>query len=173
MTVAYRAATADDAEAIAGLFAASFTATFGHLYRAQDLADFLAAMTADRFRAEIADPRFHFRLAEDGGKLAGYIKLGPPDLPVDTPPGTIQLYQLYVLAPWQGAGIARALTDWALETAAAHDAKHIQLSVYIDNHRARRFYERYGFAAVGRYHFMVGAHADEDIVMRRTLMDTE
>jgi ribosomal protein S18 acetylase RimI-like enzyme len=50
---------------------------------------------------------------------------------------------------------------------------HIQLSVYIDNDRARRFYERYGFAAVGRYHFMVGAHADEDIVMRRTLTDTE
>jgi len=172
MTLAYRAATAGDAAAIAALFATSFTATFGHLYRGQDLADFLATMPAGRFREEIADARFHFRLAEGAGELAAYIKLGPPDLPIETPAETIQLYQLYVLAPWQGTGIARALTDWAFETAAEQGAKHIQLSVYIDNHRARRFYERYGFAAVGRYHFMVGDHADEDIVMRHTIADT-
>jgi ribosomal protein S18 acetylase RimI-like enzyme len=171
MSMTYRAASVDDADAIAAVFAQSFTATFGHLYHPQDLDDFLSAMTADRFRAEVADARFLFRLAEDNGELAGFIKLGPPDLPVETPPGTIQLYQLYLLAPWQGAGIARALMDWALETAAGQGAKHIQLSVYIDNHRARRFYERYGFAAVGRYHFMVGAHADEDIVLRHEIMD--
>ena len=90
---------------------------------------------------------------------------------METPPGTVQLYQLYVLAPWQGAGIARVLMDWALQTAARNAARHIQLSVYIDNHRARRFYEGYGFVAVGRYHFMVGDHADEDIVLRYTLGD--
>jgi ribosomal protein S18 acetylase RimI-like enzyme len=171
VTVTYRAAGSEDAKAIAALFAASFTATFGHLYRPQDLADFLASMTAQRFSEEVADPRFHFRLAEDGGELAGYIKLGPPDLPVETPPDTIQLYQLYVLGPWQGAGIARTLMDSALQTAAGHAARHIQLSVYIDNHRARRFYEGYGFAAVGRYQFMVGDHADVDIVLRHTLGD--
>ena len=38
--------------------------------------------------------------------------------------------------------------------------------MYVDNHRARRFYERYGFEAVGRYTFMVGNHADEDHLMR-------
>jgi hypothetical protein len=32
-----------------------------------------------------------------------------------------------------------------------------------------RFYERRGFAAVGRYDFMVGNHADEDIIMRLQL----
>ena len=39
--------------------------------------------------------------------------------------------------------------------------------VFVDNHRARRFYARYGFEAVGRYDFMVGNHADEDIIMRK------
>ena len=43
------------------------------------------------------------------------------------------------------------------------------LSVYVDNHRARRFYARNGFEDRGRYAFMVGAHADEDRLMRRML----
>ena len=55
---------------------------------------------------------------------------------------------------------------WVLAEAAGRGAEEIYLSVFIDNPRARRFYERYGFEAVGRYDFMVGSHADEDIVMR-------
>ena len=57
----------------------------------------------------------------------------------------------------------------ALEFARSKTARHIQLSVYVDNHRARRFYERYGFEGEGRYAFMVGNHADEDIIMRLEL----
>ena len=59
--------------------------------------------------------------------------------------------------------------DWAIATARARGAQDLFLSVYVDNHRARRFYERYGFERVGRYQFMVGAHADEDDLMRLAL----
>jgi diamine N-acetyltransferase len=173
MTIDYRAAERDDAPAIAHVFQTSFVDTFGHLYRQEDLEDFLVTMTPDRFRAEIDDDRYLFRLAFDAAQLVGYIKLGPPQLPVDTPPDSIELSQLYVLKDWHGAGIAASLMDWAVATARARGAKHIQLSVYVDNHRARRFYERYGFHAVGRYDFMVGSHADEDIVLRHVVMQAD
>lgn len=168
---AYRDAVMADSANIAEIFRQTFVDTFGHLYPPDDLAAFLMTMTADRFRQEIADPRFVFRIAESDGAPVGYIKLGPPGLPVETPPDTIELCQFYILPAWQGAGAARVLMDWALATAAARGAKHLQLSVYIDNHRARRFYERYGFTAVGRYDFMVGTHADEDVVLRHVVLD--
>ena len=61
------------------------------------------------------------------------------------------------------------MMDWVLAEARGRGADEIFLSVFIDNIRAQRFYDRYGFEAVGRYDFMVGTHADEDIVMRLAL----
>lgn len=171
--ITYRDGTPADAEAIASLFARSFTDTFAHLYSPEDLSDFLSGKTAARFAEELCDARFHFRLAEDDGVPAGYVSLGPPQLPVETPLDTIELKQLYLLKPWHGTGVAVELMEWALTAVRENGARHIQLSVYIDNHRARRFYERYGFAEIGRYDFMVGSHADEDIILRHAILDRE
>ena len=55
--------------------------------------------------------------------------------------------------------------------ARAQGARELYLSVYVDNHRARRLYERYGFTFVAPYAFMVGAQADEDHIMRLALED--
>ena len=173
MSLTYRDGSQADADRVACLFRQSFIDTFAHLYRAEDLEAFLATKTADHFRDELADDRFEFILAEDDGELAGYVKLGPPELPVETPPDTIELCQLYVLKAWHGSGVAAALMDRALERVRRKRARHVQLSVYVDNQRARRFYERYGFHPVGRYDFMVGSHADEDIVLRHIVMQAD
>lgn len=164
-----RDARPEDAPAIATLFAQSFTDTFGPLYEPADLASFLAGADAAAFGAELADPDFDFQLAEAGDSLAGFVKLGPPSLAVEPAPGSLELRQLYVLGPWQGSGIAARLFDWTAERARRRGAHHLQLSVYVDNHRARRFYERRGFAIVGRCDFMVGEHRDDERVMRLAL----
>ena len=173
MNIHYRDGTSSDAQAIASVFASSFTDTFGHLYPSEDLETFLAGMGSDRFLAELADPGFAFILAFDDGQLAGYVKLGPPELPVETPPDTIELCQLYIDRQWHGTGVAAGLMERALARVHERGGRHIQLSVYVENHRARRFYERYGFHAVGRYDFMVGSHADEDIVLRHVVMQAD
>ena len=59
--------------------------------------------------------------------------------------------------------------DWALAEAATRGVEEMYLTVFTENHRARRFYDRYGFIPVGRYDFMVGSHADEDIIMMKAL----
>ena len=169
--IRYRDATEDDAAAVSALFCISFTETFGTLYAPDDLAAFLDSLSPEAFAKEISDPAYAFLLAEeaDDGRLAGFVKLGPPNLPIDTPPDTIELRQLYVLGPWQGEGIAAALADWAFAEGRRRRKHHMQLSVYVDNRRARRFYEKRGFVEVGAYRFKVGDHVDDDRVMRVAL----
>jgi ribosomal protein S18 acetylase RimI-like enzyme len=170
MSVAYRDGRPGDGPALSDLFCESFAATFGHLYAEADLAAFLCKMDADAFEGELASSYFAFRLAEEeDGRLGGYAKLGPNDLPGEAPPATLELYQLYLRAGWHGTGVARCLMDWVLAEARRRGATHLQLSVYVDNHRARRFYEKYGFEEVGKYVFMVGNHADDDRIMRLEL----
>jgi diamine N-acetyltransferase len=164
-----RPAAVADAPAITDLYTRAFTATFGHLYSAEDLTAFLAGKTVALFAAELADPAFAAVVAENGPRLLGFLKLGPPTLPGDTPPDSIELHQLYVDEAAKGEGVGPALYDWGIAEARRRGARHMQLSVYVDNARARGFYERRGFAKVGDYHFMVGNHADHDEVMRLAL----
>ncbi len=170
MTATLRMPTVADAGAIAVIMRECFTATFGHLYDPADLASFLDGLTLERWQAEIADPAFAFLLAEEQeGRAVGFAKMGPHSLPV-TPAGPmIELRQLYVLGSQQGTGLARRMMDRVIATARDRGAQELFLSVYVDNHRARRFYERYGFEEIGTYAFMVGKHADEDHLMRLVL----
>ena len=167
--VKYRDATAGDLTAIDRVFRQSFCDTFAHLYQEEDLASFLSDFTADAWADEFADPSYRFRVAEEGGEVVGYVKLGPSALPVETDKRAIELRQIYVLKEHHGSGLARVLSEWAIQEARALGAEELYLTVYVDNYRARRFYDRYGFEAVGRYDFMVGNHADEDIIMRKAL----
>ena len=165
----YRDASADDLPAIDRIFRTSFCDTFAHLYSAENLNAFLAKFTPEAWRGEFDDPGYAFRIAEEGGRAAGYVKLGPLTLPVEPDASAMELRQLYLLKGHHGTGIARELMDWALTEAKRRGAQEIYLTVYIDNHRAKRFYERYGFVEVGQYNFIVGNQADHDIIMKKLL----
>jgi len=167
--VVWRDATAGDAALVAEIGRRSFVETFGQLYSPENLAAFLANHNEENWRRELSDPAFAVRLGFVDGETAAYVKLGPPSLPFEVKGPTIELRQFYVLKPWQGAGLAGEMMDWVAAEARRRGAAELYLSVFIDNHRARRFYERYGFEAVGRYDFMVGTHADEDVIMRLKL----
>jgi GNAT superfamily N-acetyltransferase len=169
VNVTYRPATEADLSAVDALFRASFADTFAHLYQPEDLAAFFAQFTAEAWLTEFTDPGYAFRLAEADGMTVGFVKLGPPSIPIDSNAERIELRQIYVEKAWHGRGIARELIDWSIAEAKQRGAAELYLTVYIDNHRARRVYDRYGFQPMGSYAFMVGNHADEDVIMRLSL----
>ncbi|WP_242148157.1 GNAT family N-acetyltransferase [Sphingomonas sp. BAUL-RG-20F-R05-02] len=168
--ITYRDARAADAAALSAMARQSFVETFGTLYSPSDLATFLDdAFGANGLAAQLSDPEFTVRLAVEGDAIIAFAKMGPVTFPGEWRPDAIELYQFYVLAPWQGQGIAQEMMEWAIFHARDHGAREIILSVYVDNHRARRFYERYGFEEIGAYAFQVGETIDDDRLMRLAL----
>ena len=168
--IAYRNATPADGAVLGGLARATFIETFGTLYSLENLGRFLGEGSDAAYTAELADPGIEARFAETDGVPIGFAKIGPLKMPAPgAAVGGLELRQLYVFKPWQGAGLAAVLMQWALDRAKARGAPELWLSVFTQNARARKFYSRYGFAEIAPYAFMVGDQPDEDILCRVTL----
>ena len=169
--VSYRNAASTDAAALATLARETFVATFAHLYPAADLNAYVAqTYGVDIQRKEICDPARATRLAITDEGLVGYCGVGEMKLPFDVGARrAFELRTLYVVEAMKGAGVAARLMDWALDIARARAAQDMYLGVYGENHRAQRFYKRYGFEIVGRYDFPVGATLDDERIMRLRL----
>ena len=169
--IAYRDAVPADGAELAAMARRSFTDTFGTLYRPEDLAVFLDQTFGETgLPAQLSDPAFTVRVAVDAaGEIVGFAKIGPVAFPGDWSATAIELHQLYVRGDQHGAGVGPALMDWAIDVARADGRTEMILSVYVDNHRAHRFYQRYGFVEIGRYVFMVGEQPDDDRIMRLVL----
>ncbi len=60
------------------------------------------------------------------------------------------LFAICVEPSAQGTGVASAVMTAYLDKERRHGAHRVQLSVFTDNARAIRFYEREGWRAVGR-----------------------
>lgn len=169
MTIRYRDGQPGDGVAISALFCKAFTDTFGHLYSTENLSMMLADRTPAIFEERLGSRDWAFRLAEEDGALIGYATGGENELPGVTLGPTWELHHLYLDPAAKGRGIADVLFAWVCDEARRRDYAYLQLSVFVDNHRARRFYQKRGFEEVGKYVFMVGNHEDDDRVMRLTL----
>jgi ribosomal protein S18 acetylase RimI-like enzyme len=167
-----RPATAADTAALSQLGTESFVAAFGDMYQPGDLADFLAQTKSEAaIAAQIADPAGPIQLATRGGQMLGYCKLGLSCGWPEFARGkkVMELKQLYLDAAATGLGIGGLLMDWAIAECTAHGADEIQLSVFSGNHRAQRFYARYGFEKIADVTFKVGQQIDHEFLFARTI----
>ncbi len=169
MSISYRDGEPSDGAAVSGLFRSAFTATFAHLYSQENLDYLLAQRSPESFEALVNDGEWAFRLAEEDGVLLGYTMLGPNELPGELIGPTWELHHLYLDEAAKGRGISEVLMEWGKDEARARGYEYLQLSVFIDNHRARRFYDKRGWVEVGKYEYRVGDHVDDDRVMRLAL----
>ncbi len=167
MTITYRTPGPEDAEALAELARTSFNEAFAHLYTAENLNAFLNEYKVpSAFARALADGRHIFRVAEEGGRLVGYCKIGR-DITLDLAPEWrhgVELKELYLRAEVQSRGVGAALMDWALTEAHSLAAPTISLSVWSENFGAQRFYQRYGFGHIGDTTFVVGEHIDAEFL---------
>ena len=167
--VRLRAAVPGDAAALAELAARTFAATFAEFTPPADLAAFLVATYgAAQHGAEIADPDVATVLAVAGETIVGFVQVRhgspPPCVAAD---GAIELGRLYVDGTHHGRGVAAQLMEAAVRRAGDAGASLLWLGVFEHNHRAQRFYRKWGFRPAGSGVFMVGDDAQRDLIMAR------
>ena len=137
-----RRARPEDAAAVAAVHVRTWQAAYEHVFGAERLA---AIDVASRRRfAERGIERGGVWVAEDGGRIVGFVSIGDSRGAADEG----ELYAIYVLPEAWGSAAGRGLMAAAVEALRGVYPTAI-LWVLDDNPRARRFYEREGWELDG------------------------
>lgn len=165
----FRRATLDDADAVAALAAMLIRQAYEDLIPGVGIEAYIAqAFSTARVKSDLADETIVTLLAEDEdtGNAVALTQLRSTQVPVPSPiDANVELWRFYLERSWHGSGLAQRFMHEAGQAAAAMDAHGVWLSVWEDNPRAIRFYEKVGFMQVGFHEFPVGETAYRDAVM--------
>ncbi len=83
----------------------------------------------------------------------------------------MRLHKLYVSAEALGTGVGAALMRAGIDWAGREGHETMWLGVWEHNHRARAFYERWGFRTVGTETFRLGSDDQVDLLMELRLAE--
>jgi len=152
MPVTARAATVDDARAIAEIHVAGWR----FAYRGQMPDELLASLSVDereekrkQWLREPPTPEHRTWVAEaPDGRIAGFAISGP-ERAEGPAAGRAEIYAIYVDPARIGSGVGRALFEWSVGDLQVRGFVDVVLWVLDTNARARRFYEAAGMAADG------------------------
>ncbi|WP_328328684.1 GNAT family N-acetyltransferase [Kribbella sp. NBC_00382] len=138
MTVTLRAATAGDADAIASIWYSGWGD--GHLGNVPD--ELVAIRTKESFWERVPARIPDTTVALAGDQVAGFVMVVGDEVE-----------QVYVSGEHRGSGIAGTLIAEAERQVKANGHDEAWLAVATGNARARRFYERSGWADAGAFDY--------------------
>ena len=149
MTLAIRPARPEDYEALCALF--------------DELDEFHRQARPDFFRPFDGPPRTRdvverwcggpgstVLVADADGEVIGLavlLRRTPSGFAGAVPREVIELDNLVVRGDWRSRRVGRHLLDAVLDWSRGQGASHVEVAVHAFNRDARRFYERFGFAA--------------------------
>lgn len=138
MTITLRPAVAADAAAIAAVYTRSWPLSMTHLGIPHVVDAFVASRGVDFWAGRLADPRWSFRVADDRGRIAGFVAWDPD-------PGRPELDRLFVLPDTRGTGVGDRLYQAALAGLGRGGGHTAELWAVPGNARAEAFYRRRGW----------------------------
>ncbi len=171
--VPIRIAGAGDAGALADLGRRTFHDTFAAYNRPEDMDAYMnEAFSTERIGAEIRELGAVYLVAEASSKVIGFARVAPTAPPACiTGPAPVRLAKLYVSADAIGSGVGAALMRASIEWARGAGHESLWLGVWEHNHRAKAFYERWGFVPVGTETFRLGSDDQSDVLMQLVLSE--
>ena len=125
---------------------------------------FLEGPTLEQSRSfwtPLIEQNLPFIVAADGAAVVGWCDVVPVPRPIFAHVGTLGMG---LLPAYRSQGIGTRLMALAIEASRANGLERVELAVFADNLRARRLYEKMGFAVEGtrpRRAKMDGRYRDE------------
>ncbi len=173
-TMSVRTAVPSDARAYAEFSQRVFVVTFGAQNDPKDVEEYLAKTFGEEHQGRaLRDPSITVLLATSGETILGYAQLrigeAVPEVEGDAP---LEIQRFYVDHEWHGKGVAQRLMYEVEQFARSKSRGVLWLGVWEKNPRAIAFYEKCGFAKVGRAVFVLGSDRQNDFVMSRRLVTT-
>ena len=183
--VVIRAGSAADAAQVAAVQREGWFAAYQSIIPAQMIDRVTAPDNGARVRQSFRTRPWQRMLVavapdQEGAGIVGYASFGPETdvlsapwphpLTTDGEDGSVaELYALYVRPAWWSTGTGRALMERVLARTSDAGYRSIRLWVLRDNQRARRFYERAGFAPDGATNVLDGLGGVPEVRYRRPL----
>lgn len=164
-----RLATLADVPLLLRLGIDTFKGAFAAQNTTSDMAVYLQqTFTEAQVAAEVAHSANQFYLLTDQqGEVAGYCKLNFHQQPEKMPNANLmKISRFYLLQTHVGQrGLAQAMMDFVLDMGRRRHCSGAWLTVWQQNPRAVRFYEKNGFATFGVTHFTLGETVQDDFMM--------
>ena len=166
MQITIRRAEVADAAVLADLGKRTFYDTFTGTCTEADMQGFLQEnFNQQQITGELENAGDLYFLAVINGIAAGYIRMMEDytNFPLMKQWKALELKRIYVDQAFHGKGVAQALMHFAEQYAKEHQYQVLWLGVWEHNRRAKRFYEKCGFADSGHMHdFPIGSTPQRD-----------
>jgi ribosomal protein S18 acetylase RimI-like enzyme len=171
MPLHYRLGQPADALCISGLATQVFLDTYATDGMRADLAqEALSVYAPDRFESRLSNPATLFVLAERDGHLQGFAEIvANAEGPIPWLSAGTELVRLYVQRHAHRQGIGQALLQQAEALTRESGKPFLWLSAWVENHRARAFYQAQDYEEVGITHYEFGGNAYENRLFQKPL----
>lgn len=171
MTLEIRECKKEDLEALRQISILTYVETFGADNTPENMKLYLEnAFNREKMEEELSNPGSWFYFALVNGEVAGYLKLNGDGAQSDIhDPESLEVERIYIAKAFHGQAIGKSFLDRAMEVAERLGKKYVWLGVWEENHKALRFYERYGFRIVGKHSFFLGEDEQSDFIMRKDI----
>lgn len=171
--IEFRKATINDSHFISRIGSDSFLKTYiidGELSERNELIrDYVGDYySEDNIKKQFQLNDIEYYLIIENDQIVGYAKIlneeSPFPINVKVSKFTFQIEKFYLTFDKIGNGLGKLFLNYIMNILIAKSAKEIWLSVYEENIRAIKFYEKNGFKKVGRSEFSYTSTSGKTIV---------
>jgi ribosomal protein S18 acetylase RimI-like enzyme len=166
--ISIQKATVADSKLIALIGSETFLESHGHSASALDIKNFIdKTYNKEAIIAEFENENVHYHTISVNGTIAGFSKIVVnAENTFVTQANVTKLQRFYLLKSFYGQHLGAKLFDFNIEFSKQNNQKGIWLAVWVENHRAIKFYSKKGFKIVGDYDFEISkTHSNPNHIM--------